>query len=47
MTSPFQPLKLWAHRIGWMVVIWAGSVAGLAVVASLLRLVMKLSGMKS
>ena len=47
MASRIQPLRLWVHRIGWMVVIWAGSVAGLAVVASLLRLVMKLSGMKS
>jgi hypothetical protein len=47
MASHFQPLRLWAHRIGWMVLIWAGSVAGLAVVASLLRLVMKLSGMRT
>jgi hypothetical protein len=47
MAAHFQPLRLWVHRIGWMVVIWAGSVAGLAVVASLLRLVMELSGMRS
>jgi hypothetical protein len=47
MASHGQLLRLWAHRIGWMAVIWAGSVAGLAVVASLLRLVMKLSGMRS
>jgi len=47
MASHFQSLRLWARRMGWMVLIWAGSVAGLAVVAFLLRLVMKLSGMKS
>jgi hypothetical protein len=40
-------LKLWASRIGWMVVIWTGSVAGLAVAASVLRFIMKAAGMKS
>ncbi len=39
--------KLWASRIVWMVVIWIGSVAGLAVAASVLRFVMKAAGMKS
>ncbi len=37
--------RLWAHRIGWMVLIWTASVVGLGIVASLLRLVMKLAGM--
>lgn len=30
---------LW-HRLGWMAAIWAGSVAALAVVAIVLRLVL-------
>jgi hypothetical protein len=47
MASSIPPRRLWTHRIGWMVLIWAGSVTGLAVVASLLRLVMKLTGMRS
>jgi Protein of unknown function (DUF2474) len=47
MASSCQSLKLWALRIGWMAVIWMGSVAALAVAASVLRLVMKLCGMKN
>ena len=30
----------WARRIGWLVLIWAGSVAGLGVVAYGIRLVL-------
>ena len=28
---------MWARRLGWLVAIWVGSVAALAIVASLLR----------
>ncbi len=36
---------LWLRRTGWLVLIWAGSIAALAVVALLFRLLMKLAGM--
>jgi hypothetical protein len=32
-------IKFWLARIGWMVLIWAGSIAMLGVVALLIRLV--------
>lgn len=37
--------KLWIKRIGWLVLIWAVSVAALAVVALLLRTLMNLAGL--
>ena len=40
-------LDVWVRRIGWMIVIWAGSVTALAIAASVLRLLMKMGGMKS
>jgi hypothetical protein len=38
--------KLWLRRLGWMAVLWAGSVSALAVVAFLLRLLMHAAGMR-
>ena len=35
----------WLRRIGWLVVIWAASVACLAVAAWLLKGVMRLAGL--
>jgi hypothetical protein len=35
------------RRVGWMIVIWAASVAGLGLAAALLRLLMMLAGMTS
>jgi len=35
----------WLSRVGWLVGIWAASVAALAVVAWLLRLAMQAAGM--
>ena len=40
-TSPHS----WPRRIGWLVLIWAASVAALAVVAIAFRLVMGLAGL--
>jgi hypothetical protein len=37
--------RLWATRVGWLLLIWVLSVAGLAVVALLLRAAMRASGM--
>jgi Protein of unknown function (DUF2474) len=36
---------LWLRRAGWMVLIWTASVAALAVVSLVLRLVMNAAGM--
>jgi len=37
----------WYRRLGWMVVIWLGSVLALGVVAGALRLLMHAAGMSS
>lgn len=41
-----QPVKmpLWLRRVGWLVLIWAASVAALGVAAWLLRLLMAGAG---
>ncbi|SER58494.1 Protein of unknown function [Pseudomonas sp. NFACC02] len=44
--DPAQKKPLW-QRIGWLVVIWCGSVFALFIVASLLRMFMTAAGMKS
>lgn len=38
-----RPARPWLARLGWMVLIWAGSVAALAVVAYGIRLFMRLA----
>lgn len=35
------------RRLGWLLLIWAGSVAALAVVAIILRGILTLAGLKS
>lgn len=47
MATEKAPRGLWLRRVGWLMVIWAGSIAALAVVAMLFRLLMNLAGMKS
>lgn len=44
--DPAKGKPLW-QRIGWLVVIWTGSVLALFVVAMLLRMFMTAAGMKS
>ncbi len=44
--DPARKTPLW-KRIGWLVVIWAGSVFALFIVASLLRMFMTAAGMKT
>jgi hypothetical protein len=39
------PGRLWPRRIVWLVLIWATSVIGLAVVAALMRVLMELVGL--
>jgi hypothetical protein len=39
------PKDTWARRIGWLVLLWTASVATLAAVAFLIRLLMNLVGM--
>ncbi|RCS24153.1 DUF2474 domain-containing protein [Phyllobacterium salinisoli] len=36
---------LWLRRVGWLVLIWAASVAALAVVAGLFRMFMSFAGL--
>jgi Protein of unknown function (DUF2474) len=42
---PSRQPRLWFPRIGWLVLIWGASVAALALVAIIFRVVMKLAGM--
>lgn len=37
--------RLWARRIGWMLLIWTTSVAALAVAALSIRMLMNLAGL--
>ncbi len=37
--------RLWARRIGWLILIWSVSLIALAVVAALLRTLMNFAGL--
>jgi hypothetical protein len=37
---------LWLRRLGWLVVLWAGGVLALWLVASLIRSIMHMAGMR-
>ena len=39
------PEHSWLRRVGWLVLIWAASVAALGVVAGLFRLLMSVAGL--
>ena len=39
------PARKWLSRIGWLVLIWAGSVCALAVAAGLMRWLMRAGGL--
>ena len=43
--KPATPPRRWSKRIGWLLLIWVASVAALAFVALLLKLVMRGAGM--
>lgn len=45
MATDTAPRPSWLKRVGWLVLIWAVSVAALGVVALLFRLVMKAAGL--
>lgn len=38
-------VRMWLKRFGWLVLIWAGSVAALAAMALMLRLLMNMAGL--
>ena len=42
-----EPERSWCKRIGWLLLIWSVSVAALALVALMLKLVMRGIGMTS
>lgn len=39
--------RLWTSRLGWLLVFWLGGMAGLAIVAYLLRIFMNWAGFNS
>jgi hypothetical protein len=41
-----RPSPLWLRRLGWMLVLWAGGVATLFLVAGLIRAIMHGAGMR-
>lgn len=43
--GPQRKTKLWASRLGWLVLIWAASIAALGAAALLLRGLMSLAGL--
>jgi hypothetical protein len=45
ITDP-QGARFWLKRIGWLVLIWAGSVAALGLLAYLMRKLMWWAGLK-
>jgi hypothetical protein len=45
MRSDTRFRRVWARRIGWLVLIWTASVAALAIVATGVRMLMNLAGM--
>jgi Protein of unknown function (DUF2474) len=42
---PSPGARTWLQKVGWLVLIWAGSVLALGVVASLFRVVMSFVGL--
>jgi hypothetical protein len=42
---PSGDVRSWPRRIGWLILIWAASVAVLGVVAALFRIAMNLAGL--
>lgn len=45
MRADTRAPKKWLRRIGWLVLIWAASIAVLAVVALLFRMLMSAAGL--
>lgn len=46
MAPPNGGGRPWLRRIGWMILLWTGGVATLAMVAFLLRTLMRALGMR-
>ena len=44
-SPPGSGHRLWARRIGWLILIWTVSVIALGVVAALLRTLMNFAGL--
>ncbi|WP_354686609.1 DUF2474 domain-containing protein [Cupriavidus necator] len=47
MGTPRPDASTWLRRVGWLVLIWAASVAALGVAAWVLRLIMQGVGFRS
>jgi len=37
--------RLWARRVGWLVLLWTVSVLALAIIATIFRMLMSVAGM--
>jgi hypothetical protein len=49
LIAPLRPggsLRLWLKRVGWLIALWAASVAALGVAAMLMRLLMRAVGLR-
>jgi hypothetical protein len=44
VSRPARPL--WLRRLGWLVVLWAGGVLALYLIAGLIRMMMHAAGMR-
>lgn len=47
MRSPTEQRRPWWKKLGWLVLIWAASVAALGLVSYLLRLFMNAAGLST
>lgn len=45
MKPSSPPCRPWVRNVGWLVLLWTVSVAALAIVTLLLRILMNLAGM--
>ncbi len=45
MIDHARPRRQWMQRVGWLVLIWSASVAFLAIVALVFRLIMNAAGL--
>jgi hypothetical protein len=44
--KPISPsCRIWAHRLGWMLLIWTSSVAALAIASLGIRMLMNFAGL--
>lgn len=45
--APAKGWRLWCRRVGWLLLIWIGSVAALGLAALAMKLLMRAAGMSN